>query len=252
MDQKKYRAIFISDIHLGSRGCKADELCDFLKHNTAENLFLVGDIVDGWRLKRRFYWPQSHTNVVRRILTAAKRNTKVVYLPGNHDDLFRTLIPFDIHFGNIEMVDYCRYRGVNGKTYLIIHGDLFDTVLKNKLKWLYGVGDFFYDLLLRLNSILAKIRQRFGMKHWSLSAYLKNKTKEALAYLSDFEELIVEYCENKKADGIICGHVHHATIKTIGSVEYMNDGDWVESCTALVENHDGTWEIVHWLTKSES
>jgi len=241
-----YKSIFISDIHLGSKGCKAELLCDFLKHNVAENLYLVGDIIDGWRLKRKFYWLQSHTNVVRRILTASKRGTKVVYVIGNHDDVFRGLLPFDMWFGNIELVNQCRHEGIDGKTYMVIHGDIFDGVLRTKLQWLYHLGDFLYNILLDVNILVSKIRNWFGLPHWSLSAYLKHKTKEAVSYLANFEELITEYCAKQKADGVICGHIHHADIKTVNGVEYMNDGDWVESCTALVEHYDGKWEIIQW------
>jgi len=244
--QRKYKSIFISDIHLGTRGCKAEQLCDFLKNNTSDNLYLVGDIIDGWRLRRKYYWPQSHTNVVRRILTAAKRDTQVVYVVGNHDESLRDLLPFDIHFGNIELVNQCRYTAINGKTYMIIHGDMFDTALRNKLTWLYHFGDMLYTQLLIINGVLVKIRKWFGLPYWSLSAYLKNKTKEAVSFMSDFETLITDYCNKQKADGVICGHVHKADIKMIKNIEYMNDGDWVESMTALVENWNGSWEIIHW------
>jgi UDP-2,3-diacylglucosamine pyrophosphatase LpxH len=244
---KTYKSIFISDVHLGSKGCKADLLCDFLKNNSSENLFLVGDIIDGWRLSRKYYWPQSHTNVIRRILTAAKRDTKVVYVAGNHDEALRGLIPYKIHFGNIDLVNQTRYQAINGKTYMVIHGDMFDTALRNKLAWLYHFGDVLYNILLSINVVISKIRTRMGLPYWSLSAYLKNKTKEAVAYMSDFEDLIAAYCAKQQADGVICGHVHKADIKVIKNVEYMNDGDWVESCTALVEHYDGKWEIVKWL-----
>jgi UDP-2,3-diacylglucosamine pyrophosphatase LpxH len=243
---KNYRSIFISDIHLGSKGCKADELCDFLKNNSSEYLYLVGDIIDGWRLSRKFYWPQSHTNVIRRILTAAKRNTKVTYVVGNHDESLRNLLPYDIHFGNIDLVNQCRHDAINGKIYMVIHGDMFDTALRTKLSWLYHLGDSLYNILLSINVLVAKIRKYFKLPYWSLSAYLKNKTKEAVAYLGDFETLITEYCHKQKTDGVICGHVHRADIKMINGIEYMNDGDWVESMTALVEHYDGTWEIVKW------
>ena len=248
----KYKSIFISDVHLGSKGCKAELLCDFLKHNTSEHLYLVGDIVDGWRLRRKFYWPQSHTNVIRRILTAAKRDTKVTYVVGNHDEVLRGLLPYDIHFGNIDLVNQCRYKALNGKTYMVIHGDMFDGVLRTKLQWLYHLGDILYNILLSVNVVVAKIRSYFDLPHWSLSQYLKNKTKEAVSYVNNFEELITNYCSKQKADGVICGHVHRAEIKTINNIDYMNDGDWVESCTALVENYDGSWEIVTWLEQKSS
>ncbi len=248
----QYKSIFISDIHLGSKGCKADLLCDFLKHNTSEHLYLVGDIVDGWRLRKKFYWPQSHTNVIRRVLTAAKRDTKVTYVVGNHDEVLRSLLPYDIHFGNIDLVNHCRYHALNGKTYMVIHGDMFDGVLRTKLQWLYHLGDILYNILLSINIVVSKIRSYLNLPHWSLSQYLKNKTKEAVSYVNNFEDLITDYCRKQKADGVICGHVHRAEIKTINGIDYMNDGDWVESCTALVEHHDGRWEIINWLEQKSS
>lgn len=245
-DKMRYKSIFISDIHLGSKGCKADLLCDFLKNNTSENLFLVGDIIDGWRLKKKFYWKQSHTNVIRRILTAAKRDTNVIYVVGNHDEVLRGLIPFGVHFGNIELTNLYRYQAVNGKTYIVMHGDAFDSVLQTKLKFLYHIGDTLYTMLLDINHWVQVIRNFFGMRYWSFSAALKYATKEALSYLTDFEYMVTNYCKKRKADGIICGHVHQPAIKKIGDIEYMNDGDWVESCSALVEHFDGKWEIVIW------
>ena len=247
----KYKSIFISDIHLGTKGCKADLLCDFLKHNQSENLFLVGDIIDGWRLERKFYWPQSHSNVIRRILTAAKRGTNVIYILGNHDEALRKLLPFDISFGRIQVKNNYRYEAVDGNTYLVLHGDLFDTAIKNKLKFLYHLGDVVYDILLELNHIVSWFRSKFGLPYWSLSSYLKGKTKKAVAFMSDFQELITEYCSKKRADGIICGHIHHAEISKVNGIVYINDGDWVESCTALVENYDGTWEIIKWRKVDE-
>jgi UDP-2,3-diacylglucosamine pyrophosphatase LpxH len=246
MLEKKYKSIFISDIHLGTKGCKAEILCDFLKHNISDNLFLVGDIIDGWRLERKFYWPQSHSNVIRRILTAAKRGTNVVYIIGNHDEVLRKILPFRITFGDIKLENTYRYNAIDGKTYLILHGDLFDTAIRNKLKFLYHLGDAIYDILLELNHIITWVRNIFKLPYWSLSGYLKGKTKEAVAFMSDFQELITEYCAKKKADGVICGHIHHAAIEQINGIVYMNDGDWVESCTALVEHYDGRWEIIKW------
>lgn len=240
----KYKSIFISDVHLGTRGCKADLLCDFLKNNSSENLFLVGDILDGWRMERNFYWPQSHTNVLRRIFTAAKRGTNVMYIVGNHDEFLRKFLRYDISIGNILIENQHLYNAVDGKRYIVVHGDMFDTAIRNKLKWIYHLGDFLYDLLLRLNVVVNFFRKMFGMKYWSLSKYLKGMTKEAVSYMSDFEELIADYCRKRNAEGIICGHIHKADIKEINGITYMNDGDWVESCTALVEHHDGRWELI--------
>ena len=244
LEQPKYKSIFISDVHLGTRGCKADLLCDFLKNNSSENLFLVGDILDGWRMERNFYWPQSHTNVLRRIFTAAKRGTNVIYIVGNHDEFLRKFLRYDISIGNINIENQHLYHAVDGKRYLVVHGDMFDTAIRNKLKWIYHLGDFLYDLLLRLNVVVNFFRKLFGMKYWSLSKYLKGMTKEAVSYMSDFEELIADYCRKRNAEGIICGHIHKADIKEINGITYMNDGDWVESCTALVEHHDGRWELI--------
>jgi len=252
MLKQHYKSIFISDIHLGTRGCKATLLCDFLKKNTSDNLFLVGDIIDGWRLQRKFYWPQSHSDVIRKILKIAKKGTTVVYIAGNHDESLRKLLPFDVSLGNIKLENVVRYQAIDGKTYLVLHGDLFDTAIKNKLKFLYHLGDIIYDLLLRLNVAINWIRRKLKRPYWSLSAYLKNKTKEAVAFMSDFQELIVEYCAKKKADGVICGHIHHAAIREYNGIIYMNDGDWVESCTALVEHLDGQWEIIKWRENERS
>ena len=247
-----YKSIFISDVHLGSKGCKADLLCEFLKENTSENLFLVGDIIDFWRLKRKFYWLQSHTDVIRKILKASKHGTKVTYVAGNHDDTFRALLPYNVHFGDIDLVNSCEYKAVNGKTYLVIHGDLFDGVLRTRLQWLYHLGDILYNILLSINIGVAKVRSWLNLPYWSLSAYLKNKTKEAVSYVNNFEDLITDYCKKRNVNGVICGHVHRAEIKMIKDIEYMNDGDWVESCTALVEHMDGRWEIIEWLDRRSS
>jgi UDP-2,3-diacylglucosamine pyrophosphatase LpxH len=223
-----------------------------LKENTSENLFLVGDIIDFWRLKRKFYWLQSHTDVIRKILKASKHGTKVTYVAGNHDDTFRALLPYNVHFGDIELVNSCEYKAVNGKTYLVIHGDLFDGVLRTRLQWLYHLGDILYNILLSINIGVAKVRSWLNLPYWSLSAYLKNKTKEAVSYVNNFEDLITDYCKKRNVNGVICGHVHRAEIKMIKDIEYMNDGDWVESCTALVEHMDGRWEIIEWLDRRSS
>ena len=237
-----YKSIFISDIHLGTRGCQADALCAFLKENTCDNLFLVGDILDGWRLSKRWYFPQSHANVIRSILTAAKRNTKVYYILGNHDEGLRTFLKFDISFGRIKILNRYDYTAVNGKKYLVIHGDFFDVLMKDK-KWLMHFGDTLYDSMIWLNIQFNRVRKLIGMNYWSLSKWLKDNTKQAVKFINRYEEYVAEYCENKGYDGIICGHIHHAEIKKIGRIEYMNDGDWVESATALLEHLDGTFEI---------
>jgi UDP-2,3-diacylglucosamine pyrophosphatase LpxH len=240
-----YKSIFISDVHLATKQCSADELCDFLKHHQSDNLFLVGDIVDGWRIKRRWYWNQSHTNVIRRILTASKKGTQVYYLPGNHDEALRKFLSFRLELGDVHFVDKMSYTGVNGKKYLVLHGDQFDVLMLDK-KWLMHIGDILYSIVIWLNLKLNQIRKLLNMEYWSLSNYLKQNTKQALNYVSKYEHHMVEYCQQNGFDGIICGHIHKAEIKTIDGIEYMNDGDWVESRTALIEHLNGLWEIVHY------
>lgn len=247
----QYKSIFISDIHLGTRGCQADTLCSFLKANKCENLFLVGDIIDGWRLKKRWYWPQSHTNVIRRILTASKRGTKVYYLLGNHDEAFRKFVPFGINIGNIELLDRYEYTGIDGNRYLVIHGDFFDSLMLDK-KWLMHIGDSLYDFMVWVNIQLNIIRGWLGLEYWSLSKFLKQNTKQAVNYINKYEDHLADYCKLKGYDGIICGHIHTAEIKEINRIIYMNDGDWVDSATALVEHLDGTWELIHYEENSSS
>lgn len=241
---KKYKSIFISDVHLGSKGSQADALCRFLKKNSCENLYLVGDIIDGWRLSKKWYFPQSHANVIRRILTAAKRDTNVYYIIGNHDEVLRKYLSFDISFGSIKVSNQCDYIGVDGKRYLVIHGDAFDRIMLTS-KWLMHIGDTFYNALISLNTMFNKVRKFLRMNYWSLSKYLKHKTKRALNYIHHFEDIVAEHCEKEGYDGIICGHIHTPEIKQIGNIVYMNSGDWVESCSALVEHYTGEWELIH-------
>lgn len=245
MERKKYRSIFISDIHLGTRGCQADALCSFLKVNHSDNLFLVGDIIDGWRLKKRWYFPQSHANVIRRILTSSKRDTDVYYILGNHDEVLRKYLHYGIDIGNIKVLNRYTYTGINNKKYLVIHGDFFDRIMLEK-KWLMHIGDTLYNMLIWFNTHFNTVRGWFGLEYWSLSKWLKHHTKQAINFIHSFEEHVALYCYNKGFDGIVCGHIHTAEMKSIDGIEYMNCGDWVESCTALVEHHDGTWELIHW------
>lgn len=243
----KYRTICISDIHLGSQGCKADLLCNFLKHNTAETIFLVGDIVDGWRLQKRWYWPQEHSNVIRKILTAAKRGAQVKYIAGNHDEVLRTWLHFIPAVGNVEVVNRYDYTGLDGRRYLVVHGDMFDTLMHvSSGRILMHIGDWLYDFIIRLNDIWSVVRAKLGMRYWSMSKWIKQNTKQAVSYVLNFEKLLADYCKTKGYDGIICGHIHTAEIRDIDGITYMNDGDWVESCTALVEHWNGQWEIIHW------
>lgn len=242
-DIRNYKTIFISDIHLGSKACQATLLLDFLKHNDSEKLYLVGDIVDGWRLKRKWFWPQSHNDVVQKILRKARKGTEIIYVPGNHDEGLRRYI--GTHFGGIEVKPTDIYEAVNGKKYLVIHGDNFDNVMLYA-RWLAYIGDHAYDLVLRLNTVFNALRRLMGLRYWSLSSYLKIKVKNAVQFISEFEQVIVKEAHKSGVQGVICGHIHHAEMKQYGDITYMNDGDWVESCTALVEHFDGTWKIIHW------
>jgi len=241
---KTYRTIAISDVHLGTKDSKAEQLNNFLKHNTCETLYLVGDILDIWKIQQnKWRWKQSHTNVVRRILGHAKRGTRVVYVAGNHDEFLRPLMPYDIGFGNIEIANKAEHIGVDGRHYLVIHGDLFDGITR-LAPWLSFLGDKAYDLILTLNTKFNWIRHRMGFGYWSLSQYLKKRVKKAVDFIFHFEKNLVAYCKKRGFDGVICGHIHNAEIKLIDNIWYGNTGDWVESCTALCETHDGDWIII--------
>jgi UDP-2,3-diacylglucosamine pyrophosphatase LpxH len=249
---KTYRSIFISDVHLGTKDCKAEALNNFLKHNTCETLYLVGDIIDGWKMKQnKWRWKQSHTNVVRRVLGHAKRNTKVIYVLGNHDEFLRPFLQYNLNFGMIEMVNQCEHIGADGKHYLVIHGDLFDGITR-LAPWLSFLGDRAYDFILSVNNKFNWVLHRIGIGYFSLSRFLKHRVKKAIDFIFQFEKNLANYCKKKGYDGVICGHIHHAEIKEIDGVTYMNDGDWVESLTALVEHHDGRWEIITWTQESDN
>jgi UDP-2,3-diacylglucosamine pyrophosphatase LpxH len=242
----KYKTIFISDVHLGAKDCKAEYLNNFLKHNSCESLYLVGDIIDAWKIQQnRMKWKQSHTDVIRRILKFAKKGNKVIYVAGNHDEFLRPMIPYAASFGNVQICNQITHVGVDGKKYLVVHGDLFDGITR-LAPWLSFLGDRAYEFILNLNGRFNWIRHRLGFGYWSLSKWLKHKVKSAIDFMFMFEKTITTYAKKRGFDGVICGHIHHAEIKNIDGIIYMNDGDWVESLTALVEHHDGTWEIVTW------
>jgi UDP-2,3-diacylglucosamine pyrophosphatase LpxH len=246
MAQKTYRTIFISDVHLGTKDCKAELLNNFLKHNTCETLYLVGDIIDAWKIQQnRLKWKQSHTNVVRRILGHSKRDTDVIYVAGNHDEFLRPMIPYAASFGRVKICNTIAHHGVDGKKYMVVHGDLFDGITR-LAPWISFLGDRAYDFVLTLNSRFNWVRHRLGFGYWSLSKFLKHKVKKAVDFMFKFEENVTAYAKRKGYDGVICGHIHNAEIKNVNDMIYMNDGDWVESCTALVEHHDGRWEIITW------
>jgi UDP-2,3-diacylglucosamine pyrophosphatase LpxH len=248
---KKYRTIFISDVHLGTRDCKSEQLCDFLKNNSCETLYLVGDIIDAWKIQQnRLRWRQSHTDVVRKVLGFAKQNTRVVYVAGNHDEFLRPMIPYKVTFGRIEICNQTTHLGADNKRYLVVHGDLFDGITR-LAPWISFLGDRAYDFVLGVNSRFNWIRHRMGFGYWSLSKFLKHQVKHAVDFMFQFERTISDYAKKRGFDGVICGHIHHAEIKTVNGIVYMNDGDWVESLTALVEHHDGRWEILNWAEHSE-
>lgn len=249
--ERTYRSIFVSDVHLGTKDCKAGQLNNFLKHNTCETLYLVGDIIDGWKVQQnKLRWKQSHTNVVRRILGHAKRGTRVIYVVGNHDEFLRPMLPYGLKFGDIDIVNHAEHLGADGKRYLVTHGDLFDGITR-LAPWLGFLGDKAYDFILAVNSRYNWIRHRLGFGYFSLSKYLKHRVKKAVDFIFEFEKNLAVYCRKKGYDGVICGHIHTAEIKDIDGVVYMNDGDWVESCTALVEHWDGRWEIITWTQERD-
>lgn len=243
----RYRTIWISDVHLGTKGCKAEFLLDFLKRAESDTLYLVGDIVDGWRLRRSWYWPQAHNDVVQKILRKARKGTRVLMIPGNHDEFARDYA--GLMFGDIQVVREAVHQTADGKRLLILHGDEFDGVVKYA-KWLAHLGDSAYTLALALNHWFNKIRRRLGLPYWSLSAYLKHKVKNAVQFIADFERTMAEEARKHGVDGVVCGHIHHAEMRMIDGILYGNDGDWVESCTALVEHLDGHLEIVHWMDQA--
>lgn len=240
---QRHRTIFISDTHLGTPGCKADALADFLAHNACDTLFLVGDIVDGWQLKRRWYWTDAQNQVVGEILRKVDAGTRVIFVPGNHDEFARDYAGRLL--AGVEIINEAIHETADGKRLWVLHGDRFDGVIAYA-KWLAHVGDWAYGMALRLGDMLSAVRKRLGMPYWSLSAFLKHKVKNAVEYISRFEEIVAREAEIRGVDGVVCGHIHHAEIRRIGGVLYLNDGDWVESCSALVEDAQGNMEILRW------
>ena len=247
--RKRYRTIFISDLHLGTLGCQATALLDFLKAHPSDNLYLVGDIIDGWQLRRKWYWPQAHNDVVQKLLKRARKGCRVVFIPGNHDEFAREFIGH--RFGDIEVMEEAVHITADGRQLWVIHGDYFDAVVQCA-RWLAIVGDNLYEFTLKLNRYLNSLRARMGLPYWSLSAYLKQKVKSALNYVTDFEVAVASEARNRGHQGVVCGHIHRAEMRDIDGVLYCNDGDWVESRTALVEDFDGVLQLLHWAPASES
>jgi UDP-2,3-diacylglucosamine pyrophosphatase LpxH len=241
--EQRYRAVFISDIHLGTAGCQAEELLDFLKSFECETLYLVGDIVDGWQLKRRWHWPQAHNDVVQKILRKARKGTKVVFVPGNHDESIRQFC--GLQFGGIDIEYEAIHVTHEGKRLWVTHGDLFDGVVQCA-RWLAVLGDYAYEWALRVNRAFNFARARLGLPYWSLSQWLKDQVKRAVSFVTAFEEALAHAARKRGFDGVVCGHIHRAEIRMIDDILYCNDGDWVESMTALVEHADGRLEIIDW------
>jgi UDP-2,3-diacylglucosamine pyrophosphatase LpxH len=248
-EQYRYRTIWLSDIHLGTAGCQAYYLLDFLRTHRADTLYLVGDILDGWQLRKGWYWPQAHNDVVQKILRAARKGTKVIYIPGNHDEDMRQFV--GLKFGDIAVAEDAIHVTADGRKLWVVHGDLFDGVMKHA-RWLAHLGDRTYVLLLKLNRWLNAIRQRLGMPYWSLSQYLKHQVKNAVNFISDFQRVMTEEARRRGCDGVICGHIHKAEMTEIDGILYCNDGDWVESMTALAETHDGELKLIEWRSRLES
>ena len=244
-----YRSIFISDVHLGFSGCSAEYLLDFLRSTSCDYLFLVGDIIDIWQMKKRIFWPQAHNDVIRTILGKAKHGTKIIYIPGNHDELLRD---FDqMVLGNLEIHNKYIYITNDGKRFLLLHGDEFDCIVMNS-RTLALIGSALYEMLLNANTLVNFFRRKLGFSYWSLARVLKHKVKRAVKYISNFEKILVHEARKHDVDGLISGHIHRAAIERINDVIYCNCGDWVESCTALVENPDGAMELIHWTQEKES
>jgi UDP-2,3-diacylglucosamine pyrophosphatase LpxH len=244
-----FRTIWISDTHLGTAGCQAEMLLDFLKSTDCETLYLVGDIIDGWQLRKGWYWPPRHNDIVRCVLKKAKHGTRVIYVPGNHDEAFRGYV--GLNLGGVELAQEALHTTADGRKLLVLHGDEFDGVVMYA-RWLAFLGDYAYTLLLKVNGVLNRVRKRMGLPYWSLSSELKKRVKNAVQFISSFEQAVAHAAVERGANGVVCGHIHTAEIRKIGDVTYYNDGDWVESCTALVEHADGRMRIVDWALQKRS
>lgn len=236
-----HRTIWLSDVHLGTRGCNASGLLQFLHENDADTIFLVGDIIDGWRLRRRIFWPQEHNDIVQKLLRKARKGTRIVYIPGNHDEFLRAHTGES--YGNIEIVEQSEHTTATGLRLLILHGDEFDGITTYH-RWIAHVGDAGYNTMLWLNHWFNLFRRKFGFGHWSISNFCKRHVKQAVSFIGNFEATISHECRRRHFDGVVCGHIHHAEMRMINGILYCNTGDWVESGTALVESHDGTLSII--------
>jgi UDP-2,3-diacylglucosamine pyrophosphatase LpxH len=247
MSQKTahYRTLFISDLHLGTRGCQYQLIIDFLKHNDADTIYLVGDIIDGWKLKSGWYWPQGHNDVVQKLLRKVRKGARMVYIPGNHDEFAREYI--GMTFGGVEVMRTAVHTTADGRQFFVTHGDDYDIVVRN-VRWLAHLGDWAYTTAIALNTVFNIVRRRLGFPYWSFSAWAKLKVKNAVNFIGDFEDVVSQDALKHGVDGVICGHIHHATMRDIKGVTYVNTGDFVESCSFVAEHRDGRLEVMHWLT----
>jgi UDP-2,3-diacylglucosamine pyrophosphatase LpxH len=241
-----FRTVWISDTHLGTPGCNAELLFDFLRSISCDKLYLVGDIIDGWQLRKGWYWPQRHNDIVRSVLKLAKHGTRVIYIPGNHDDVLRDYV--GLHFGGVELLPEDIHVTADGRRLLVLHGDKFDSIVLYA-RWLAHLGDQAYTLMLKGNRFYNAVRRWFGLPYWSLAAHLKKRVKNAVQFISRYEEVVARAAAERHTDGVVCGHIHSAEIRRFANVTYYNDGDWVESCTALVEHRDGRMEIIDWAER---
>ncbi|WP_395686806.1 UDP-2,3-diacylglucosamine diphosphatase [Aestuariivirga sp.] len=238
-----YRAIFISDVHLGTRRAQTAALLDFLRATESDQLYVVGDFIDNWSLRKEWHWDQLHNDVIQKLLRKARKGTKLVYIPGNHDENFRHFL--NLRFGRVAVLEEAVHISANGKRYLVLHGDKFDGVVRFA-PWLAKLGDSAYEFSMELNTIVNGVRRHLRLPYWSLSAYLKNRVKKAVEFISHFEDAVVREARARNCEGVICGHIHTPDDRYIDGIHYLNDGDWVESCTALVEHVDGRFEIINW------
>lgn len=246
--EHRFRAVFISDVHLGTRTSRAHALLDFLRTVEADTFYLVGDIVDFWRIRRGPHWPQTHNDVFQKLLRKVRKGSRIVYIPGNHDEGLRDFC--GMHFGGIEVHRTFIHATATGRRYIIMHGDEFDIVVRNA-RWLAFLGDRGYEAALWLNNPLNWIRRYLGLGYWSFSAYLKHRVKKAVAFIGAYEEAVAGEARRQAVDGIICGHIHYAADRRLGDVHYLNCGDWVESCTAIVESRDGELRLIHWTADAD-
>ncbi len=238
-----FRTVWISDIHLGTKDCKAKELLEFIKHCHANKIYLVGDIIDGWALKKRWFWPQEHNDVIQKLLRQARKGTEVIFIPGNHDEFARQFC--GLNFGGIQVKHDDVHVTADGKKLWVTHGDLYDNIMQYA-RWIAFIGDRAYTFALWLNRLFNRIRLKLNYPYWSLSQYLKHKVKAAVSCITAFEDLLIREAKIKQCDGVVCGHIHKAELRIIDHITYANDGDWVESMTALIENHDGSLQIIDW------